>query len=221
MNAHKMHESFRTLGQQMGMQMIRAILPETIDVHINSESITMVRDYVNDNVRTDTRGRVVTNPQITPINSLRTLFKKETIDVGGKAPTSDFYEVPMTVKNVCFYTSFAVKYDNGKTKGFRFIEGDELPNTLDDYCNGASWDYPIITMFADNDNKEITELYINSQVRIPNEIYVRYIELPSIVEWKPLLEDCKNSNLPEHMHVQLIKNAVASFLKSISTASQS
>ena len=46
MNIQEMHNIFRTLGQQMGLQRIRGILPESIDVYINDAIIEKVRSVV-------------------------------------------------------------------------------------------------------------------------------------------------------------------------------
>ena len=47
MNIAEMHVWFRQYAQQMGMQNVRAILPEQIDVFIN----TSISDLVNQLVR--------------------------------------------------------------------------------------------------------------------------------------------------------------------------
>ena len=39
MNIAEMHNVFRTLGQQMGMQLNRGILPESIDIYLNEAII--------------------------------------------------------------------------------------------------------------------------------------------------------------------------------------
>ncbi len=70
-----MHVWFRQYAQQMGMQNVRAILPEQIDVLIN----TSISDYVNEIIRTNiglTNDRIVTdNSKIGQINALRTLMR--------------------------------------------------------------------------------------------------------------------------------------------------
>ena len=43
MNIAEMHNVFRTLGQQMGMQLNRGILPESIDIYLNEAIIEKVQ----------------------------------------------------------------------------------------------------------------------------------------------------------------------------------
>ena len=74
MDLNEMHVWFRQYAQQMGMQNVRAILPEQIDVLIN----TSISDTINELVRTSvglTNDRVVTdNSKIAQINALRNLY---------------------------------------------------------------------------------------------------------------------------------------------------
>ena len=53
MNIADMHIMFRQLAQQMGMQNVRAILPEQIDLLLNTAIIDVVNEMHNDNVLND------------------------------------------------------------------------------------------------------------------------------------------------------------------------
>lgn len=79
MTIGQMHVMFRQFAQQMGMQNIRAILPEQIDLLLN----TSIGDIVNQIVRSSvaaTNDRIITdNSKIQQINSLRTLYKTQTV----------------------------------------------------------------------------------------------------------------------------------------------
>lgn len=70
-----MHVWFRQYAQQMGMQNVRAILPEQIDLLIN----TSITDTINEIIKTNigvTNDRVITdNSKIGQINALSTLYK--------------------------------------------------------------------------------------------------------------------------------------------------
>lgn len=74
MNIAEMHVYFRQYAQQMGMQNVRAILPEQIDLLIN----TSISDTVNQLIQTNigiTNDRVITdNSKIGQINAFRTLY---------------------------------------------------------------------------------------------------------------------------------------------------
>ena len=90
MNIAEMHVWFRQYAQQMGMQNVRAILPEQIDVLINTAISDMVNQLVRENVgiRND---RVITdNSKIGQINALRSLYKVVELDMAASAPFMEF-----------------------------------------------------------------------------------------------------------------------------------
>lgn len=76
MNIQEMHNTFRTLGQQMGLQLNRGILPESIDVYINDVIIEKTHDELLNGVHTAIQENV--NLQATtmsPINAFRSLYR--------------------------------------------------------------------------------------------------------------------------------------------------
>lgn len=75
MNIAEMHVWFRQFAQQMGMQNVRAILPEQIDVFINTAISDIINETISRNV--DTRNdRIVTdNAKLGQVNALRTLYE--------------------------------------------------------------------------------------------------------------------------------------------------
>ena len=81
MSIGQMHVMFRQFAQQMGMQNIRAILPEQIDLLLN----TSIGDVTNQIVRSSvavTNDRIITdNSKIQQINSLRTLYKTDKVRI--------------------------------------------------------------------------------------------------------------------------------------------
>lgn len=81
MSIGQMHVMFRQFAQQMGMQNIRAILPEQIDLLLN----TSIGDVTNQIVRSSvavTNDRIITdNSKIQQINSLRTLYKTDRVRI--------------------------------------------------------------------------------------------------------------------------------------------
>lgn len=76
MNIHEMHNMFRTLGQQNGSQLIRGILPESIDVYINEVITEKVKEEVLAGVRTTLQDSVNTQAStMQPINTFRNLYR--------------------------------------------------------------------------------------------------------------------------------------------------
>ncbi len=80
MNIPEMHVWFRQYAQQMGLQNVRAILPEQIDLVINTSITDIVNQIITQNIGT-TNDRIITdNSKIGQINALRSLYKVLLID---------------------------------------------------------------------------------------------------------------------------------------------
>ena len=80
MTISEMHVWFRQYAQQMGMQNVRAILPEQIDNLINTAIKDTVDEVINKSVGT-TNDRVITdNSKLANINALRTLYAVKTFN---------------------------------------------------------------------------------------------------------------------------------------------
>lgn len=81
MNIVDMHIMFRQLAQQMGMQNVRAILPEQIDLLLNTAIIDVVNEIIKRNIAS-TNDRVITdNSKIGQINALSTLYKNAEVQI--------------------------------------------------------------------------------------------------------------------------------------------
>lgn len=79
-----MHSAFRVLGQQEGLQLIRGILPESIDVYLNNIIFETVRNELLANAKTVFQDNVNTQPTaLGAINILRTLYRNKTITTNG------------------------------------------------------------------------------------------------------------------------------------------
>lgn len=75
MNISEMHVWFRQYAQQMGLQNVRAILPEQIDLLINTSISDIVNQIIKENIGI-TNDRVITdNSKVGQINALKTLYK--------------------------------------------------------------------------------------------------------------------------------------------------
>ena len=75
MTIEEMHVWFRQNAQQMGLQNVRAILPEQIDLLLNTSIYDIVNQIIQQNIGI-TNDRVITdNSKIGQINALRTLYK--------------------------------------------------------------------------------------------------------------------------------------------------
>lgn len=91
MDIQEMHILFRQLGQQMGMQTIRALTPEQIDTLINSSIKDVLSQVVQSNIikSTDNVSQTQDNYKLGPINSLGSLYRRQEIDLVPPAPDTN------------------------------------------------------------------------------------------------------------------------------------
>ena len=83
MNIQQMHESFRVIGQQMGMQLVRGILPESIDVYLNNVIVEKTQIDLLNNVKTVLQDNVnMQGSTMSPINLFRSLYRNARYKIG-------------------------------------------------------------------------------------------------------------------------------------------
>lgn len=212
---------FRVLGQQAGLQLVRAILPEAIDVFINEAIVETVRTIVQQNANNAFKDDLSAqdNP-ISSLNAIRTLQRRAVINKGITKGNGADYVVSMQLEDVFFYTSFVVTYKNvDSTVACRLIELDELENTLADYCNGASWDYPVCaTTFLDGSIHQNLLIYTNSSKELTSVI-ANYIRRPAKVRHVKGADDV-HCDLPEYLHPLIVRLAVDKFLTAVGRTSR-
>lgn len=216
MNIKEMHELFRVLGQQMGMERIRVILPKSIDIYLNDAIINIATQIVTSNVQTQYKEKLSTYDNfVSPINGLSTLNREETKNYSSEIILSN---------SVMFLYGAAVKFNcNNNFTNCRIIENNRFEQTLDDYCNRATKRYPIISIVSTGDinNLKNNKIVINlaSGDAIPKEIKLKYIKMPNIVKFKEDGEgvDC---DLPVHLHRNVVELAVQKYFNSVGSTSQ-
>ena len=90
MDIADMHINFRQYAQQMGMQNVRAILPEQIDILLNQSITDTINQLIRENIGI-TNDRVVTdNSKIGQINAFRTLYDVKEVTIDVTAGTGNF-----------------------------------------------------------------------------------------------------------------------------------
>lgn len=202
MTIEEMHNLFRVLGQQMGLQKVRAILPESIDEYLNDSIIEITRSIILGNVQTVFQDKVtIQNNPISQLNSIRTLFKQLPFD-----SINDDYIITINNEiNLMFYTSIDIIFEDDKVYKARIIETDMVQSVINDYCNRASKEYPIATYIGEDKFKLYTD---NNK---PVKVVINYIKLPNKVSFI----NKTNCDLPEHLHHQIVENAVNKFFQSV------
>ena len=144
MNISEMHIMFRQYAQQMGMQNVRAILPEQIDLLLNTSIMDIVNQTIKENIGV-TNDRVITdNSKIGQINALRTLYKVREIEMSPAAnPTSE---------SRAFAFSASDRNTGRMTTNFpKLVEPNIIPN------------YMFLVDFALNYKKVISNLGYNGR----------------------------------------------------------
>ena len=120
MTISEMHVWFRQYATQMGMQNVRAILPEQIDNLINTSTKDTIDEVINRNVGI-TNDRVITdNSKLANINALRTLYKVKTLPIGDSNTVASYGNNPFTftsasIGEVLYFVDFSVRYSDGST----------------------------------------------------------------------------------------------------------
>lgn len=243
-----MHVWFRQYAQQMGMQNVRAILPEQIDLLINSSITDTINQIITQNIGI-TNDRIITdNSKIGQINALRSLYKVKTVQAipansGTSSPAAPFIKGDEThilriyadIKNFdnggsgstgvfdyLYLVDLAINYSdlitptsspNVLTNYFpvRLIDDAYLADTLNDFVLRPRLRTPIAVLYNDQ-----LDIYIDNLTDSklpeglnPYKLRVSYIAKPAIVAYRSDLGgtdvDC---NLPEYMHVDILKHAV-------------
>lgn len=225
MNIGEMHVTFRELAQQMGMQTVRAILMEDIDICLNAAIIEKARNVIVENVGSVPYNDKVArqNASISPVNALRTLYTAGTVnggDITGGGTEVDPYKINIDSDGIMLYTGFQVSY-NGKTiYDCRIIEAEDLGQTLRDFCNRAAKDAPIVTIFGDESGINV-DIYTgrNNTVK-PQLVKYPYIKEPAKVKFdEDREEDWVNCDLPPYLHMEIVMRAVQIYLASIGATS--
>lgn len=245
MTISEMHVWFRQYAQQMGMQNVRAILPEQIDNLINTSIKDTIDEIINKNVGT-TNDRVITdNAKLANINALRTLYRVKTYTPSPVTNTiSSYSNTPYTLnsstvfssENVLYYVDFSIKYDlgsNGESRLFpiRIIDDSYLADVLNDWVLAPRMRTPVMVIYNDsastatdkaNDSK--FEIYMGDNSSISTiastakikSIRCSYIKTPNKVAY---LSDVGGTNvdsdLPEQLQIPMLKHAVDLYRVSI------
>lgn len=262
MNISEMHVWFRQYAQQMGMQNVRAILPEQIDILINTSISDTVNQLIKENIGI-TNDRVITdNSKIGQINAFQTLYKVALLKLydgssfrfeGKDRNVGKMQYDPIVVNTmpdflylVDFSISYRVSLDGIGTKTaphvatfdndaletnyypVRLIDDAYLADSLNDFVLKNRFRSPIIVTY----NTGTYDLYIDKFTQkpsgqytllsnlVPYELRVAYLSKPAIVKFADDIDPTQsvNCDLPETMHVDIIKHAVDLYRIAVSGA---
>lgn len=231
MTIAEMHVWFRQYAQQMGLQNVRAILPEQIDLIINTSITDIINQIITQNIGT-TNDRIITdNSKISQINSLRTLYKTFDTDLTDTSIWTNQEETPIRflqanikkIKNnnsnfeYLFLVDLSIRYNINSSRAVstnyfpvRLIDDCFLADTLNDFILRPRLRSPIAVI----SNESISVYYKNdsdvqAEIAKPYKLRIAYIAKPAKVAY---LADLGGTNvdcdLPEYLHVDILKHAV-------------
>jgi len=239
-----MHQMFRQYAQQMGMQNVRAIMPEQIDLIINNSISDTINQVITQNIGI-TNDRVISDAsKLNQVNALKSLYKVwkgsiADVTIKGKEKTSYIisFQLPLNnFKTTGSYTddgnsstaiSFLYMVDlsiNYKKSDFvtnvfpvRIIDDQFVADVVNDFVLAPTMRSPVASI---HDN--LVELYIDKADAKPedrqpftfkgvsiNELRLSYIAKPAVVRFAEDVDGTNvNCDLPEYMHVDIVKHAV-------------
>lgn len=244
MDISEMHQMFRQYGQQMGMQNVRAILPEQIDLFINNSISDTINQVITQNIGI-TNDRVISDAsKLNQVNALKSLYKVwkgsiADVTIKGKEKTSYIISFQLSLNNfktTGSYTddgnsstaiSFLYMVDlsiNYKKSDFvtnifpvRIVDDQFVADVVNDFVLAPTMRSPVASI-----HDSLIELYIDKADAKPedrqpftfkgvsiNELRLSYIAKPAVVRFAEDVDGNNvNCDLPEYMHVDIVKHAV-------------
>lgn len=214
MDIQKMHQYFRVYGQQVGMQNIRAILPEEIDAFLNVAINEKIREVLITNTISNDNGLNI-NSEIGNLNFFRTLVLTDKLTLK-KTNISDQkfkYLGNIAFSNIMFVTSICISYDGFNTYDCRIIDINSIHNVLNDYCNSPSKEYPICAITNISGNNVISIYPENIEIK---DGAITVIKNPNVVS----LDANVSCDLPEYIHYEIVQLAVQKYFNSVGATTQ-
>ena len=230
MTIEEMHVTFRELAQQMGMQTVRAILTEDIDICLNAAIVEKTKEIINSTIGPLPYNDKVSrqNVSLSPINALRSLYRKaiieekstvdskEVINISGSGTEVNPYKFTLNTSGVMLYTGFRISYNEKTLYDCRIIELEDLGQTLRDFCNIAAKDAPICTIEGDEDYIDVYLYTGRTNMPKPNLVQYIYVVEPDKVKYDEDSTDTNvDCNLPPYLHMDIVRIAVGIYLQSI------
>lgn len=223
MDIYAMHVLFRTLGQQQGLQLIRGILAESIDNFINESIHKVLSTLLYSNVQPSKDSHTPQYTKISPLNAFHTLYCTQEQNI---VLENEGEEINIVLSTTPFsVTNFVLKYSDEKKYDCRIIEHERLQQTLNDYINRASRDYPIVSLTNGIDDKTYKiSIFTGNNQQDVTSIITSYIKMPSVVkldeEYYGTIRDTSVScDLPEHLHRSIVEGAVQLWFETLGLTS--
>lgn len=222
MTIGEMHVMFRQLAQQMGMQTIRAILPSEIDACINIAINDVIKKLIAENLGSAGNEQVtIYNARVGQINGLSTLSKRLNLTAPIKSNQRNCYTTYVPLDTVMYITAVEIGYE--ETNSFydaRVTQAELLGRTLEDYCNAPTYKSPVVVFLGQVDRVDV-EVYSSSTGNglIPTKANAVIISKPAVVMYNDVEEDGVDCDMPDYMHIDIVKVAAEIYLRSVGITS--
>lgn len=214
MNISEMHTTFRVLSQQMGLHLVRNILPESIDIFINAEIQDLVNRELMQNAIVETQNNSnYDSISVSSINTFKTLHCKYTVELSDFKLIRGKFEIEITNFNPLFILKASLNDDADYKVPCRIINPDLIEQTIKDYCSSPDINNPIVSFYNAN-SKYVTGIYCNDEDANFKSMIIDYIKQPNKVS----LKNSTDCNLPEHLHYIIVENAVKRFYGAIGSS---
>lgn len=222
MTIGEMHVMFRQLAQQMGMQTIRAILPSEIDACINIAINDVIKKLIAENLGSASNEQVtIYNARVGQINGLSTLSKRLSLTAPIKSNQRNCYTTYVPLDTVMYITAVEIGYE--ETNSFydaRVTQAELLGRTLEDYCNAPTYKSPVVVFLGQVDRVDV-EVYSSSTGNglIPTKANAVIISKPAVVMYSDVEKDGVDCDMPDYMHIDIVKAAAEIYLRSVGITS--
>ena len=213
-----MHELFRLLGQQMGMERIRVILPDSIDGYLNDAIAEITNNIIRSNVQGQYREKyIISDNFVSPVNGISTLYS-EIVRESNYEKENDITSISIPIQNCLYLYAFSVKYSDNRYRNCRIIEPDKLEQSLDDYLNRPTARYPIVHIVSFT-GEQTCRVEVYSGKGDIKGIKVKYIRKPATVSFNETTQNGIDCDLPAHLHKDIVELAVTKFFNSVGSTS--
>lgn len=222
MTIGEMHVMFRQLAQQMGMQTIRAILPSEIDACINVAINDVIKKLIAENLGSAGNEQVtIYNARVGQINGLSTLSKRLNLTAPIKSLPRNCFDTYIPLDTVMYITAVEVGYEETNVMyDARVTQAELLGRTLEDYCNAPTYKSPVVVLLGQAGRVDV-EVYTSStgDGLIPTKVNAVIISKPAVVMYSDVEGDEVNCDMPDYMHIDIVKAAAEIYLRSVGITS--
>lgn len=239
----EMHKMFLAIGQSKGLDTVRFITNESIDVYLNNALLKKIRSIYYDvaSAKYSDKQTLQHNP-ISGTNALKSLYREKNIVI-------DFYDAYNPAVHIkdgfslcididCMFIYYArLTYNRNEEKETyrcRIIDLDSFDDISLDYCNAPSYKYPILTYrqgitFNIDEDTTVNGLQIDCKYKTtskpfptsksPNSIQISYVASPTPISYDGVT-DSNVDDVPDYIYNEVVEIAVNDYFKSIGATSQ-